>query len=80
MKVSVYPNPNAGIFTLKSDFNNVEKIQIIDILGRVQYEQNLQTKELKYGKNFIINNLPSGIYFVKLLSGNLTKSLKISIQ
>lgn len=80
MNASIYPNPSLGIFTIKSDFNDVDKIQIIDILGRLRYEETLQKKELKYGKTISLNDIRSSIYFVKLLSGNLSKSLKIYIE
>lgn len=80
MNASIYPNPSTGSFILKSDYIDVEKIQIVDILGRVRYEESLQKKELKYGKIITLNDLQSGIYFVRLLTGNLSKSLKIYIQ
>lgn len=80
MNINLYPNPNLGVFTLKSDYNNVEKIQIIDILGRTIYEEDLQLKALKYGKEFKINNLQSGIYFLKLTSENLSKVVRLYVE
>lgn len=80
MEVLLYPNPNDGIFTIKSDYNNIEKIQIVDILGRVQYEENLQVKALKYGKRFELTHFQSGLYYLKLMSNNLSKIVKIAIN
>ncbi len=80
MRASVYPNPNNGVFSLKTDYNNIDKIQIIDILGRICHEENLQPKALKFGKRFEITNLQSGLYFIRLISGNLSKAIKMVID
>jgi hypothetical protein len=80
MTVSLFPNPNTGSFTIKTDFININKIQIVDILGRTCYEESLQPKALKIGKKFELNNFPSGLYFIKIMSGNLTKVLKTIIE
>lgn len=81
MNASVYPNPTSnGTFTLKTDYNNIDKIQIIDILGRIRHEESLQPKALKFGKRFEITDLQSGLYFIRLISGNLTKVLKMGIN
>ena len=80
METSLYPNPNNGSFKIKADYNNIESIQVIDILGRVRYEELLQPKALKYGKQFDINSLNSGLYFVRLVSGNLSKIIKMAVN
>ena len=80
MKISLYPNANNGSFTLKADYNEVETIQIIDIMGRVRHEESLQVKALKYGKKFNIIGLPSGLYFIKLTSGSLAKVIKMVVE
>ncbi len=80
MSASVYPNPNNGTFSLKTDYNNIDKIQIIDILGRIRHEESLQPKALKFGKRFEITNLQSGLYFIRLISGDLSKALKMVIN
>ncbi|AFK01827.1 glycosyl hydrolase BNR repeat-containing protein [Emticicia oligotrophica DSM 17448] len=80
MDVSIYPVPNDGKFTIKANYNNIESIQIIDIMGRVRYQEQLQPKALKFSKYFNINNLNSGIYFVKLNSGSLSKTIRIAIN
>jgi hypothetical protein len=76
----LYPNPNNGTFKLKTNYNTIEKIQVIDILGRVRFEESLQTKALKYGKQFEVNKLNSGLYFIRLVSGNLSKIIKMVVN
>ncbi|MDZ7934876.1 MAG: T9SS type A sorting domain-containing protein [Emticicia sp.] len=77
MEVSLFPNPSNGIFELKANYNEIEKIQIIDIQGKIRYEETLQTKALKFGKRFEVTNLQSSIYFIRLTSGNLSKIIKM---
>lgn len=80
MEITLSPNPNNGIFTLQANYNDIEKMQIIDILGRIRYEESLQPKALKFSKNFEVKNLQSGIYFLRLSSGNLSKVIKMVVQ
>ncbi len=80
MNISLFPNPNSGVFTLKSDFDNIEKIQVVDILGRILLDQKLNLKELFYEKEFNILNGRSGLYFVNLISGNLCKTIKMVVE
>ena len=80
MNVSLFPNTNKGIFTIKADFNAIETVQIIDIMGRVQYEESLPPKALKFGKKFNVIGLQSGLYFVKLVSGTQVKVIKMVVE
>ncbi len=62
-KVSIYPNPNNGSFTitLKNDFTKKNSIEIYDLLGHLLRNQNFDNNET-------INNLnlTTGIYFAKI--------------
>lgn len=80
MKINLFPNPNTGSFTLKSDFDNIEKIQVIDILGRTLLDQKLNPKDLFYEKEFKLLNKRKGLYFVNLISGNLSKTIKMVVD
>ncbi len=80
MKIEVYPNPNQGSFLLKSDYENLESIQIIDVLGRVRHSEELNPRALKFGKSMKLNSFQSGLYFIKLISGNQSKIVKIVID
>jgi len=49
-------------------------------LGRVRFEESLQTKALKFGKKFEVNTLNSVLYFIRLVSGNLSKIIKMVVN
>jgi photosystem II stability/assembly factor-like uncharacterized protein len=80
MNVSLYPNSNKGDFTIKADYNNVELIQIVDIMGRTYYEEVLSQKALKFGKKFNVIGLQSGLYFVKLINSSQTKVIRMVVE
>jgi photosystem II stability/assembly factor-like uncharacterized protein len=80
MKVSLFPNSNNGNFTIKTDYNKVEAIQIIDIMGRIRHEESLQPKALKFGKKFNIIGLPSGLYFVKITNATQAKIVRMVVE
>lgn len=62
--VEVYPNPNAGNFTLKiNDFSGVEEIIITNIIGNVVLKKNI--KELNQLETEIdLGNVSPGIYLL----------------
>jgi len=75
---TVYPNPNNGVFYINST-ENLEKseIKIYNCKGEIinTYEQNLnQNTKLN------LENLPKGIYFIKIISENKNFTEKIIIQ
>jgi len=75
--ISLYPNPNNGIFTLISNSKNFT-IEIIDLLGKKVYtEKILQSKS-----EIQIPNNRKGIYFCKITDENsqVVKVLKITIN
>jgi hypothetical protein len=64
---SVRPNPNSGKFTLHLHSENPASIVISNMAGNTVYEMqsvNLGSHELN------ISDLPKGIYFVKVVSGD----------
>ena len=72
--ISVYPNPNEGVFTLKIDGIANEKaldfnVEIYNTLGVTVF--NTQIKALK--KEINVSNLPKGIYHVRV--GHATMQL-----
>lgn len=64
----IYPNPNAGEFTI--ELNALEDISIfvMDVLGKVVYK-NIITKAGINRLNVDISNHPKGIYLVKVIQG-----------
>lgn len=77
MQVLLYPNPSSGSVTLKADYAQIEAIEVIDVLGRTAFESTLMPNALRFGKSFDWSTLPSGLYFVRLKQGNLSKVVKL---
>lgn len=81
--IKVYPNPftnELNIETLNTE-NTISTVQIIDISGRVLMTQTeAVTKGLSTVKLSNTNNLAAGIYFVKVSSNGVVKTMKIVKQ
>ena len=80
MTISLYPNPNQGNFTIKTDYGQIEAVEVIDALGRVMMTTSLEANTLKFGKPFEVKNLATGMYFVLLKQGSQTKVVKIWVD
>ncbi len=63
----IYPNPSDGKFTLSVPIDKLVSVYVIDILGQV-VDQKLNVKSRAL--NIDISNKPSGVYFVKVVTGN----------
>lgn len=76
--ISIYPNPNQGIFNIKlSNFDGNYNYSIYDIKGSVQYSGTIANGE---NNTVISTNLSEGIYFIKIYNDNDLIIEKIVIQ
>ena len=75
--VEISPNPNDGIFRINSVNEEIDEIEVYDPLGRLVY-----FREFENQKNIEMNlrNQPSGLYFLKINSNNLSTSIKVQVQ
>jgi Endoglucanase len=72
-KLNVYPNPFQNSFLLKCDnLQGVERVQITDLLGKVVESSAFQSHQEAYGAT-----LNPGIYIVRMMDGNWSKSVKV---
>ena len=72
---SIYPNPTKGIFSIRTDANNM-KVEIYSPLGRLITEKNIIG-----GLQIIdLSNQSKGIYFVRLKSGTTIEQRKLIVQ
>ncbi|TBN06716.1 T9SS type A sorting domain-containing protein [Hyunsoonleella flava] len=69
--VSLYPNPVSNKFTIKSS-QNIERVEVYNALGRL-----VKTFSNTANSSYNISSLNSGLYLVKVLSGNKIKTLKL---
>jgi 5,10-methenyltetrahydromethanopterin hydrogenase len=83
MTVLLYPNgiENKGNFFIAADYDAIEKIQVVDNLGRVRYDEALKLKDLRYGKRFDLSKeISSGVYYIKLIEGNHAKVVRMLVD
>ena len=56
----LYPNPNTGQFTIKSD-HTIQWVELINQLGSVVYHEKFISNQIS-----LHTNLDKGVYFVKI--------------
>jgi hypothetical protein len=74
ISVDVYPNPTLEIITISTSINNSEFV-VSDINGKV-----LSKEKFSKTSQFNFSEYPSGVYFVKVISGENVVSKKIVKQ
>jgi hypothetical protein len=77
---SVYPNPNNGDFTiLFSEYLSNFSVDLVDQSGRVVF-QNKYDNQFDLEQKINLNNIASGIYFVKVSSSSGSMVKKIILE
>jgi hypothetical protein len=74
ISVEIYPNPTLETITISTSINNSEFV-VSDINGKV-----LSKERFSKTSYFNFSEYPSGVYFVKVISGNNVVSKKIVKQ
>lgn len=79
-KLDVFPNPtDNGIVNILFEDKNLKAItmELVDILGRTVYKEDVDTFSGTYKKKLIINSYQKGIYFVQIrgADGVVTKKI-----
>jgi hypothetical protein len=78
--IKVYPNPTDGTFNVAIPANESEAvIQIADMIGRV-IETRTITNNTGDPVEFNLNNVPQGIYFVRVKAGEMTSVSKLLVK
>jgi PKD repeat protein/pimeloyl-ACP methyl ester carboxylesterase len=80
--ISIFPNPNNGMFTvkIKSSTQGTHEIKIINSIGQtIKCDKIIKTNE-EYISEYDLQNLPSGLYILQVISEKGQKSLKIQIN
>lgn len=67
-KLSIYPNPNNGVFTVDiRHLSGNENIEVFNVFGQLVYSQ----KAVNTGTSIDISNQASGLYFVRITNDGL---------
>jgi hypothetical protein len=78
-EVSIFPNPTNGIINM--DFkNDVNNIRIINILGKVVYNERVTEDLTNTNKRIDLSNLVGGIYIVSVSNDNGTSNYKVVLN
>ena len=82
VSLEVYPNPSYGVFNLNInaiDLNNAE-LKVIDIVGKVVYEQGELSVQGSQTVSIDLSEYPSGIYFIQVKNENHSVSKKVFLK
>lgn len=75
-KVSVYPNPNAGIFTVSLNNGLNKTIEVVDVTGRIVLSNTTSNNVTDVN----ISTLANGVYYVKVKSESISEVIKVVKQ
>jgi Zn-dependent metalloprotease len=76
-KLTIFPNPTTGSFTLKlQDIKGEVFVEVLNLMGKKVFNQAILAKN----KLIDISNQPKGIYLVRVTNGNETFTQKIVYQ
>ncbi|UTW67432.1 right-handed parallel beta-helix repeat-containing protein [bacterium SCSIO 12643] len=80
--ISVYPNPNAGIFTVnvKSDEAKEMSVQVLDIRGAQVFVQSYGKVNGEVNRTINLEGAAQGIYFVKVTLDGETAVYRVSVK
>ena len=75
-KISIYPNPAKNQFNLNIDKSilGINKVQIFNTLGEKIFETNTISESITFG------TIPSGMYFVKIISDTFEVTKKLMVE
>lgn len=77
--LTLAPNPSSGSINLSFNQSQIQttSIEIVDVLGRTVYTENLQKFTGSYSKKLDLTGFNKGIYFVRITSENGSETHKI---
>lgn len=73
--ITVYPNPNAGQFTVQSSKTSIQRIEVYNLYGEKVLSQLANSRSC-----IVHSDLPDGVYFVNVVSDKQTAVKKIVIS
>jgi polyhydroxybutyrate depolymerase len=81
--ISIYPNPSSDLLTI--EYNNkirIDKIELFDAKGISEKVLNKLALNMQEAGNISIDlmGIPSGIYFIKIKSGELSMVKKVVVM
>ncbi len=82
--ISLYPNPNAGTFTISCVLKQQAKeaeLKITDVLGRIVYTSSIAVNNGSVTEKLTLDNsIAAGVYFMKISTGTESNVLRFVID
>lgn len=69
--ISIYPNPTTGMVTISLENETIDKVEILDILGKVVITKTETTSQID------VSELAKGVYVFKIYSGGTVIQKKV---
>lgn len=82
VNLSIYPNPNNGQFRLVTDLEGTVpvSVSITDLQGKIVYDRDFGINAGTFEEEVNLNEGASGVYFVRLKSGDQVEVRKIIVE
>lgn len=79
--ISLYPNPNSGLFTIKGNVNSNKEvtIQIVNAAGQLVYETTCLPNNKELNTQINVEHLAKGVYSLRIKTGTIN-TIKFSIE
>jgi type IX secretion system substrate protein len=80
--ISIFPNPNSGIFTLRVESSTKQKLKLtlFNALGQVIIMRNMQISSGVSETDFDLSSKAKGIYYMMILSEDNYYYVKVSLE
>ncbi len=72
----MFPNPADGQVNIQMESGTIETIEVFDVNGRLQFSETFEVPSAKIN----LNQLASGVYFVKVTSGKFRSTKKLLVR
>jgi len=81
-EVSIYPNPNNGIFTVSFDNSDAQQVdlRIINVIGNEIYHEVIPRSEIQVTKTIDLNRFAKGLYYVKIETENYSSVRRVVVK
>ncbi|MBL4735179.1 MAG: choice-of-anchor B family protein [Flavobacteriales bacterium] len=82
INVIVYPNPNRGLFVLKTNLHERTKLSltIYNLIGEQIYSENIGTFQGNYTQQIDLSDQAGGIYYVQIIADKGASIAKIIVE
>jgi hypothetical protein len=79
--IQAYPNPNKGIFSIKGEWGRSQNadIKVYDVTGKCVYQNTVTTQNDMIGLD-LHNLIKSGVYFLKVHTGNKNYATSVVVE